>query len=29
MNKSKILTKHTLCGCKCKVDGRKWNSTQK
>ena len=29
MNESKTLTKHTLCKCKCKFDGRKWNSDQK
>ena len=29
IDKSKILTKHTSCKCKCKFDGRKHNSNQK
>ena len=29
INESKILTKHILCECKCKFDGRKCNSNQK
>ena len=29
MNESKTLTKHALCKCKCKFDGREWNSDQK
>ena len=28
MNESKTLTKHILCECKCKFDGRKCNSNQ-
>ena len=28
INKQKTLTKHMLCECKCKCDGRKWNSNQ-
>ena len=26
MNESKTLTKHISCECKCKSDGRKYNS---
>ena len=29
VNESKILTKHILCQCKCKLDGRKCNSNQR
>ena len=29
INESKKLTKHILCECKCKFDGRKCNSNQK
>ena len=29
INKSKTLTKHMSCECKCKFDGRKCNSNQK
>ena len=29
INKSKILTKHVSCECKCKFDGWKCNSDQK
>ena len=29
INKSKILTKHISCECKCKFDGGKCNSNQK
>ena len=29
INEFKTLTKHTLCKCKCKFDGRKCNSNQK
>ena len=29
MNESKKLTKHVSCECKCKFDGRKFNSNQK
>ena len=29
INKSKILTKHISCECKCKFDGRKCNKNQK
>ena len=29
INKSQTLTKHTLSDCKCKFDGRKYNSNQK
>ena len=29
INKSKTLTKHISCVCKCKFDGRKFNSNQK
>ena len=29
VNKPKISTKHILCECKCKFDGRKCNSNQK
>ena len=29
INESKILTKHTLCECKCNFDGRECNSNQK
>ena len=28
INKSKTLTKHVSCKCKCKLDGRKCNSNQ-
>ena len=28
INESKTLTKHALCQCKCKFDGRKYNSNQ-
>ena len=28
INESKILIKHTSCECKCKFDGRKYNSDQ-
>ena len=28
INEKKSLTKHTLCECKCKFDGRKCNSSQ-
>ena len=28
INKSKTLTKHISCECKCKFDGRKYNSNQ-
>ena len=28
INKSKTLTKHLSCKCKCKFDGRKCNSDQ-
>ena len=28
INESKTLTKHILCKCKCKFDGRKCNSDQ-
>ena len=28
-NKSKALTKHISCACKCRFDGRKCNSNQK
>ena len=28
MNESKTLTKHLLCECKCRFDGRKCNSDQ-
>ena len=28
-NESKTLTKHISCQCKCKFDGRKYNSNQK
>ena len=27
-NESKILRKDISCECKCKFDGRKWNSNQ-
>ena len=27
-NESKILTKDISCECKCKIDGRKYNSDQ-
>ena len=27
-NESKTLTKHISCKCKCKFDGRKYNSNQ-
>ena len=29
INESKKLPKHTSCECKCKFDGRKYNSNQK
>ena len=29
INESRILTKHISCECKCKFDGRKFNSNQK
>ena len=29
INKSKTLTKHLSCECKCKFDGKKCNSNQK
>ena len=29
INESKALTKHIPCQCKCKFDGRKYNSNQK
>ena len=29
INESKTLTKHISCECKCKFDGKKWNSDQK
>ena len=29
INKSKTLTKHMSCECKCQFDGRKYNSNQK
>ena len=29
IDKSKILTKHTSCKCKCKFDGRTGNPNQK
>ena len=29
INESKTLLKHISCKCKCKFDGRKWNSNQK
>ena len=28
IDKSKTLTKHISCECKCKFDGRKYNSDQ-
>ena len=28
INKSKTLTKHISCECKCKFDGKKWNLNQ-
>ena len=28
IKKSKILTKHISCKCKCKFDGKSWNSNQ-
>ena len=28
INQLKILTKHISCECKCKFDGRKYNSDQ-
>ena len=28
INESKTLTKHILCECECKLDGRKCNSNQ-
>ena len=28
-NESKALTRHVSCKCKCKFDGRKFNSNQK
>ena len=28
LNESKTLTKHMSCDCKCKFDGRKFNSNQ-
>ena len=28
INKKKTLTKHASCKCKCKFDGRKFNSNQ-
>ena len=28
INKSKTLTRHISCECKCKFDGRKYNSNQ-
>ena len=28
INESKTLTKHILCECKCKFDGKKCNSDQ-
>ena len=29
INESKILINHVSCECKCKVDGRKYNSNQR
>ena len=28
INASKALTKHISCGCKCKLDGTRYNSNQ-
>ena len=28
INKSKTITKHIFCNCKCKFDGRKFNLNQ-
>ena len=28
INESKTLTKHTSCKCKCRFDGKKFNSDQ-